>query len=49
VRLMFAMVRGHWVENINWVKVASDLETKTTNAFEERLFWPGNHGKPKVS
>jgi len=37
VRQMFAMVRGHWVENINWVRIASDLEIKTANAFAEKL------------
>jgi len=30
-------VGSHWVENINWVRVASDLGIKTTDAFAEKL------------
>jgi len=33
-------VESHWVENINWMRVASDLEIKTADSFTRRLVWP---------
>jgi len=39
---MFASdVGSHWVEHINWMRVASDLEIKTSDSFARRLVWPG--------
>jgi len=30
-------VGSYWIENINWMRVASDLEVKTANSLTRRL------------
>jgi len=32
----------HWVDNIKWMRVTSDLEITTADWFASRLVWPGN-------
>jgi len=35
-------VGSHWVDNINWMRVASSLEIQIADSFARRLVWPGN-------